>query len=106
MNQNASAKVWNGIPVATIISLVSALLYGASPIDLIFDVVPLIGLVDDIFIVPLLLLIGGIAFFRHKKLAPKPAYAKVTTPGQESGGEVVPPPANNLRAPKVPQRRP
>ncbi|MGV3613697.1 MAG: YkvA family protein [Fimbriimonas sp.] len=35
-----------------------ALIYGVSPIDLIPDILPLIGLVDDAILVPVLLLMG------------------------------------------------
>jgi uncharacterized membrane protein YkvA (DUF1232 family) len=38
--------------------LMAGLLYGASPIDVIPDVLPLIGVVDDIVIVPTLLFLA------------------------------------------------
>jgi uncharacterized membrane protein YkvA (DUF1232 family) len=41
-----------------------ALFYGASPIDLIPDLIPLIGLVDDAFIIPAFLLL---ALMQHRK---------------------------------------
>jgi uncharacterized membrane protein YkvA (DUF1232 family) len=45
-------------PVGAVVSLVLALLYGASPIDLLPDLLPLIGVVDDAVIVPVLLLMA------------------------------------------------
>jgi uncharacterized membrane protein YkvA (DUF1232 family) len=44
-----------------------ALVYGASPIDLVPDLIPLLGLVDDALIVPLLL---AVAFFQYRKSQP------------------------------------
>lgn len=41
-------KEYTDIPIGTIISIVSALLYIISPIDLIPDAIPLIGYIDDI----------------------------------------------------------
>ena len=58
-----------GTPWGAIISLVTALLYGVSPIDLIPDIIPLLGLVDDAIIVPLLLLV---AFAQFRKSRAKP----------------------------------
>ena len=45
-------------PWGAIISLLAALLYGASPIDLIPDIIPIIGWLDDAVIVPVLLLLA------------------------------------------------
>lgn len=42
-----------------------ALVYGASPIDLIPDLIPVLGWLDDAAIVPLLLIV---AFFQYKKV--------------------------------------
>jgi uncharacterized membrane protein YkvA (DUF1232 family) len=41
-----------------------ALVYGASPIDLIPDLIPLLGFVDDAAVVPILLIV---AFFQYKR---------------------------------------
>jgi uncharacterized membrane protein YkvA (DUF1232 family) len=45
-----------------------ALFYGASPLDLIPDLIPLIGLVDDAFIVPTFLLLALMQYRRTKKV--------------------------------------
>lgn len=47
--------------------LVGALLYGASPIDLIPDIVPLLGIVDDAVIVPTLLLLSAALWLRSRR---------------------------------------
>jgi uncharacterized membrane protein YkvA (DUF1232 family) len=51
-------------PWKAIVAFVSALLYGVSPIDLIPDLVPLLGYVDDAIAVPLMVIWG---FFQFKK---------------------------------------
>lgn len=55
----------NATPWGAIFSVFMALVYGASPIDLIPDIIPLLGWVDDAVIVPLLLIV---AFFQYKKI--------------------------------------
>jgi uncharacterized membrane protein YkvA (DUF1232 family) len=52
MYRAAKGDRWAGV------LLVAGLLYGASPIDVIPDVLPLIGVVDDIIIVPTLLFLA------------------------------------------------
>ena len=54
-------------PWGAIFSLITALLYGASPIDLIPDVIPLLGWVVDAIIVPLFLIIAFAQWHRAKK---------------------------------------
>ncbi len=44
-----------------------ALVYGVSPIDLIPDLIPLLGWVDDAVIVPILLILAFFQFQRAKK---------------------------------------
>lgn len=53
------------LKLRVLIPAFGALLYGASPIDLIPDLIPVLGLVDDAFIVPLLLLV---AFLQSRKI--------------------------------------
>ncbi len=43
-----------------------AMVYGVSPIDLIPDILPLIGLVDDALIIPMLLIL---ALVNHRRVA-------------------------------------
>ena len=50
-----------------LLSIVAALLYGASPIDLIPDVIPLIGWLDDGLVIALLLGLAAIQFRRHRR---------------------------------------
>ena len=64
MARHSSRTLWGPI-----ISLLAALLYGASPIDLIPDILPLIGWLDDAIIVPLLLFIAFLQWRRAKKVA-------------------------------------
>lgn len=51
-------KEYRDIPAATIISIVAALIYLLSPIDMIPDVIPFIGYLDDAAIVLLVLNLG------------------------------------------------
>jgi uncharacterized membrane protein YkvA (DUF1232 family) len=52
-----------------ILSIAASILYGVSPLDLIADVIPLIGWVDDAIIVPLLLVIGVAALVKRHRAA-------------------------------------
>ncbi|CAN5627914.1 hypothetical protein BH11ARM2_BH11ARM2_05490 [soil metagenome] len=76
MNGDALWNVEKGVntgrasSLKTIVPLVGALLYGASPLDLIPDVIPLIGWIDDAFIVPLLLFMAYKAYRRNQELVP------------------------------------
>lgn len=47
--------------------IVLGLAYGASPIDLIPDVIPLIGYLDDAILVPLLIIMGFVQYRKHSK---------------------------------------
>ncbi len=62
MTRRSSRTTWGPI-----VSLLAALLYGASPIDLIPDIIPLIGWIDDAVIVPLLLLLAFVQWRRVRK---------------------------------------
>jgi uncharacterized membrane protein YkvA (DUF1232 family) len=64
---NSSVPPRNPIPWNAIFPLFTALLYGASPIDLIPDLIPVLGLVDDAFIVPAFLILAFFQFQRAKK---------------------------------------
>lgn len=52
-------------------SLFMALLYGVSPIDLIPDVIPLVGWLDDAAVVPVFLALAFFQYRRAKKRAGK-----------------------------------
>ena len=49
-----------------------ALLYGASPIDIIPDVVPVLGLLDDALVVPAFLLLALFQFRKARRLKELP----------------------------------
>lgn len=55
------------LPWGSIVSLIAALLYGVSPIDLLPDLIPLIGLVDDVSIGGVLILLALSLFLRHNR---------------------------------------
>ena len=55
------------LPWGSIVSLIAALLYGVSPIDLIPDILPLIGWVDDVSIGGVLVLLALSLFLRHAR---------------------------------------
>jgi uncharacterized membrane protein YkvA (DUF1232 family) len=59
-----------GTPWRAVLPLVTALLYGASPIDLIPDIIPLLGWVDDALIVPLLLLVAFVQLRKRSQAKP------------------------------------
>jgi len=61
-----SATPWNAV-----FSLFMALLYGVSPIDLIPDVIPLVGWLDDAAVVPVFLALAFFQYRRAKKRAGK-----------------------------------
>lgn len=48
-------------------SLLTALIYGASPIDIIPDLIPLLGWSDDVAVVVTLVSYAGIAYLRWKR---------------------------------------
>ncbi|MCC6404329.1 MAG: DUF1232 domain-containing protein [Fimbriimonadaceae bacterium] len=52
---------------APIVSIVVALFYGVSPVDLIPEVIPLFGLLDDALVVPTFLLLGIVWWARRKR---------------------------------------
>jgi uncharacterized membrane protein YkvA (DUF1232 family) len=55
-------------PWGAILSLIVALLYGASPIDLIPDFLPIIGILDDAVVVPTLLLLAFLQWRYTRRL--------------------------------------
>ncbi len=64
----------------TVAPLILAFLYGASPLDLIPDIIPIVGYLDDAFIVPILLLMAFLHYRRSKQseaLAKQPIYTPV-----------------------------
>ena len=62
---NSSVPTRSATPWGAIFSLFMALVYGASPLDLIPDLIPILGLVDDAVVVPMLLIL---AFFQYRKI--------------------------------------
>lgn len=56
-----------GTPWGAIFSLLAALGYGVSPIDLIPDIIPLIGWLDDAVAVPLFIIFAFALFNKFKK---------------------------------------
>jgi len=56
-----------GRPWGTIVSLLTALIYGASPIDIIPDLIPLLGWTDDVAVVATLVAYAGVAYLRWKR---------------------------------------
>jgi len=67
------------IPWAGILNLLAAVVYGASPIDLIPDFLLLIGWVDDAIAIPLFLAFSILGFVRNKKRMQQNASAQNTT---------------------------
>lgn len=67
----ANSATYRKSPTGAVLSLVLALLYGASPIDLIPDLLPLLGWVDDALIVPVLLLMAW-SLWRKRRVQGQP----------------------------------
>lgn len=53
----------------TVLPIVVGLFYGVSPLDLIPDVIPFVGLLDDAVIVPTLILLGVMHYRSVKRKA-------------------------------------
>ncbi len=66
------------VPVGTIISIISVIIYVVSPIDLIPDITPIVGLLDDIIIIGALLTCGGINYDLEKYIAWRNAKEAIT----------------------------
>ncbi|MDI9636818.1 DUF1232 domain-containing protein [Kamptonema cortianum] len=59
------------VPWKGIVQLLVGIAYGISPIDLIPDVIVMLGWVDDAIAVPLLIGLSIFSFIRHRKLMKK-----------------------------------
>ena len=75
-------------PWKAIFSLFLGLFYGVSPIDIIPDLIPILGLVDDALIVPIMLIL---AFFQYRKVQKhnmkvQQANNVIVMPPQQSNG--------------------
>ena len=71
--------------------MVSALAYGVSPLDLIPDILILVGWWDDAILVPMLLVVAGVSFFRHKARMKQ----------ESTGTSVIPVQARSVNEPPV-----
>lgn len=78
-----------GTPWSAIFSLITALAYGVSPIDLLPDIIPIIGILDDALIVPFLIIWSIVLFARHRKQTERAAHIIDLQPVQKSPGEPV-----------------
>lgn len=67
-----------GTPWGGIAAIASSLLYGVSPIDLLPDLIPLVGLMDDAVAVPLLFLWGVMLIVRVRRGTMEQVPARVT----------------------------
>lgn len=75
MQQNVQQK--SPVPMNAIVPIVVAILYGVSPIDLIPDVLPILGLLDDIIAIPLFIIIALVMFMKRKQQNAQAAAAPV-----------------------------
>lgn len=57
----------------------SAVFYGVSPLDLIPDLVPLLGFVDDAVAVPVLLVMAFV-WYRNGRMTRQPAHVPIAPP--------------------------
>ena len=77
MQQNVQQK--SPIPMNAVVPIVVAILYGVSPIDLIPDILPILGLLDDIIAIPLFILIAVLMFKKRKDQNAQAAHAPVNS---------------------------
>lgn len=61
----------SAVPLGSVLSLVAAILYGVSPIDLIPDVIVLLGWLDDAIAIPGFIGLALMIFLRHRHLLKK-----------------------------------
>ncbi len=64
---NQPVPTRSATPWGAIFSLFLGLLYGVSPIDLIPDLIPLLGLLDDAAIVPIMLVLALFQYMKAKR---------------------------------------
>ncbi|HYE80220.1 MAG TPA: DUF1232 domain-containing protein [bacterium] len=57
-------------PLGTIVSTALAIMYGLSPVDIVPDVIPLLGLLDDFLVIPALLLLAYAIYTRAQRRQP------------------------------------
>ncbi len=69
MNPRVSASLAKALRTKALWSAGFALLYGASPIDVIPDVIPVLGYLDDAIVVPAFLLLAYLQFRRSRRVA-------------------------------------
>ncbi|RYG87736.1 DUF1232 domain-containing protein [bacterium] len=75
-----------------LISAAVAILYGASPIDVIPDIIPVLGLVDDAIVVPAFLLLALLQYRRSRRVAETRGPVASGVPGPVIRGSIVPNP--------------
>lgn len=68
LNRYMSARKSIPTKLAVAIPGLSGIAYGVSPIDLIPDFLPIIGLMDDLGIVPTLLIISAMLLVRRRRM--------------------------------------
>jgi uncharacterized membrane protein YkvA (DUF1232 family) len=71
MAMNSALDPGPAVRLRPILAILGALLYGASPIDLIPELVPLFGVLDDALVVPTLFLLGIVWLAQNKRRARK-----------------------------------
>ncbi|MCB0826037.1 MAG: DUF1232 domain-containing protein [Armatimonadetes bacterium] len=78
MQNSSLAK--RSTPWGAIFSFLAAIFYGVSPIDLLPDLIPIIGLADDAVAVPLLIVYGIVLYNRGRKPGSAPKQVIETQP--------------------------
>jgi len=77
---NHAPEVRQPTPWGAVSSLVLAFLYGASPVDVLPDIIPLLGWVDDAVVLPILILIGVVGLVRRSRTGPVPVSRQINVP--------------------------
>ena len=74
----------NATPWGAIFSLFVGLFYGLSPIDLIPDLIPLLGFLDDAAVVPIMLILAAFQYLKAKKQMTPATQKVIVVPKRDS----------------------
>lgn len=80
MSRRNDVRPASRIPWKAALSALLAVAYGASPLDVIPDVIPLLGWLDDAVAVPVLLALALVQYRRYRRAEPMPPTLRTGSP--------------------------